>query len=168
MIPIYAAAAISIDQDDGINQKSYQAATESPLPKKWDMAMNEEFDVIGQHQVFGDLVALPEGRKALPSHWVCKIKRNGAGNVQWFKARLVGGGNHQVEGINCQVRYAPTPRLGHVWLARGIAGKYYLEIHQLDVCTAFLGVDLEEEIYTHPPQGYLCLVQTGSHDNDPR
>jgi len=32
----------------------------------------------------------------------------------------------------------------------------------MDVCTAFLGVDLEEEIYMHPPQGYFGLVQTGT------
>jgi hypothetical protein len=31
---------------------------------------------------------LPEGRKALPSHWVYKIKRDGAGNVQQFKGRV--------------------------------------------------------------------------------
>jgi len=37
----------------------------------------------------------------------------------------------------------------------------------MDVCTAFLGVDLEEEIYMHPPQGYCRLVQTGTQYYDP-
>jgi len=123
--------------------------------------MKEELDAIGQHQGFGDFVELPEGRKALPSHWGCKIKHDGAGNVQRFKARLVCGGKHQIEGIDYQATYAPTARLGHVRLALAIAAKYDLEIHLMDVCTAFLGVDLEEEIYIHPPQGYFCLVQTG-------
>jgi len=132
------------------------------------MAMKEELDAIGPHQVFGDFVELPEGRKALPSHWVYKIKRDGAGNVQRFKARLVCGGNHQIEGIDYQATYAPTARLGHVKLALMITAKYDLEIHQMDVCTAFLGVDLEEEIYMHPPQGYFCLVQTGSRYYNPR
>jgi hypothetical protein len=58
--------------------------------------------------------------------------------------------------------------LGHVRLALAIAAKYDLEIHQMDVCTAFLGVDLEEEIYMHPPQGYFRLLQTGSRYYDPR
>jgi hypothetical protein len=62
--------------------------------------MKEEFDAIGQREVFGDFVELPEGRKALPSHWVHKIKRIGAGNVQRFEARLVCGGNHQIEGMD--------------------------------------------------------------------
>jgi hypothetical protein len=113
-------------------------------------------------------VELPEGRKALPSHWVYKIKRDGAGNVQWFKARLVCGGNHQIEGIDYQATYAPTASLGHIRLALAIAAKYDIEIHQMDVCTAFLGVDLEEEIYMHTPHGYFCLLQNGSRFNDPR
>jgi len=162
MIPIYAAAAISDDHEDGIDDpKSYNAATESPLAEKWDTAMKEELDAIAQHQVFGDFMELPEGRKALPSHWAYKIKRDGAGNVQRFKARLVCGGKHQIEGIDYQATYAPTARLGHVRLALAIAAKYDLEIHQMDLCTAFLGVDLEEEIYMHPPQGYFRLIQTG-------
>jgi hypothetical protein len=31
----------------------------------------------------------------------------------------------------------------------------------MDVCTAFLGVDLEEEINMHPPQEYFRLLHTG-------
>ena len=170
MIPIYAAAAISNNHnhEDGIHDaKSYKAATESPLADKWDTAMKEEFDIIGQHQVFGDFVELPEDRKALPSHWVYKIKCDGAGNVQRFKARLVCGGNHQIEGIDYEARNAQTAHLGHIGLALVIAAKYDFEIHQMDVCTAFLVVDLEEEIHVHLPQGYFRLVP-GSQYYDPR
>jgi len=64
MIPIYAAAAISNNHHhkDGIDDpKFYKAATESPLANKWDTAMKEQLNAIGQHQVFGDFVELPEG-----------------------------------------------------------------------------------------------------------
>ena len=64
MIPIYAAAAISDDHKDAIDPKSNEVATESPLAEKWDMTMKEQLDAIGQHQVFGDFVEPPEGRKA--------------------------------------------------------------------------------------------------------
>jgi len=132
IIPIHAAAAISDNHnhEDGIDDpKSYKEATDSLLAKIWDTAMKEQLHAIGQHQVFGDFVELPEGRKAFRSHWVYKIKRDGAGNVQRFKARLVCGGNHQIEGIDYQATYALTARLGHVMLALGIAPKYDLEIH---------------------------------------
>jgi hypothetical protein len=57
IIPIYAAASIPDNNEDGINDpKSYKAATESPLADKCDMAMTAQIDVIGQHQVFGDFV----------------------------------------------------------------------------------------------------------------
>ena len=95
---------------------------------------------------------LPEGRKALPSHWAYKIKHDGAGNVQQFKARLFGGGNLQIDGIDYQATDAPTAHFGHVKLALPITAKYELEIHQMDVCTVSLGVDLEQDIYIHPPQ----------------
>jgi hypothetical protein len=164
MIPIYAPDAISNnhDHEDGIdNPKSYKAATESLLADKWDTVMKEELDAIGQHQVFGDFVKLPEGRKALPSLWVYKIKCDGAGNVQRFKARLVCGENHQIEGIHYQANYALTAHSGKVRLALAIAAKYDLEIHQMDACMGFLGVDLEEDIYMHLPQGYFCFLRRG-------
>jgi hypothetical protein len=66
---------------------------------------------------------------ALPSCWVYKIKHDGAGNVQQFKARQVCGGNHQIEGIDYQATYASTAHLGHVSMALAIAAKYDLEIH---------------------------------------
>jgi len=81
MIPIYAAAAISDDNEDGIEDPKFcKAATESPLAEKWHMVTQEELDAIGQHQIFGYFVERPEWRKALRSHWVSKIKPDGACN----------------------------------------------------------------------------------------
>jgi hypothetical protein len=88
--------------------------------------------------------------------------------VQPFKARLVCGGNHKIEGINSQAMYAQAARLDHVRLAVAIAANYDPAIHQIDVGTAFWGVDLEEEIYLHPPQGYFRLLQHRSRYCDPR
>jgi len=111
---------------------------------------------------------LPEGRKALPCHWVYKIKRDGSGNVQWVKAGLIRGGNHQIEDIDYKATYAPTARLGHVRLQLTIAAMYDFEIHQMDICMAFLGVNLEEGINMDPPQEYFDLLQHGSQYNNPR
>ena len=128
---------------------------DGPQAEEWTSAMEDELTAINDHGVFGDaqFVELPDNRVALPSHWVYKVKRNGIGKIQRYKARLVCGGNHQVDGIDYKETYAPTARLGHVRLALAIAAKYGLGLHQMDVCTAFLGVELEEGIYIHPPQG---------------
>jgi hypothetical protein len=110
MIPIYTAAAISDNHQDGIHHLTYyNAATEAPLANRWDLALEHELDVIGQHQVFGDFVELLDGRKALPSYWVYKIKCDGVGNVRQYKASIVCGRNrhnrrHQLPGhvyTNC-------------------------------------------------------------------
>jgi hypothetical protein len=71
--------------------------------------------------------------------------------VQRFKAMLVCGGNHQIEGIDYQATYAPIARLGHLRLPLASAARYDFEIHQMDVCMCFLEVDLEDEIYMHLP-----------------
>jgi hypothetical protein len=63
-----------------------------------------------------------------------------------------------IEGIDYQATYARSAPLGHSWLELAIAAKYDLEIQQTHFCTALLGVDLEEEVYMHPPQGYVHLV----------
>jgi len=96
------------------------------------------------------------------------IKRDGAGNVQQFKARLIFGGNDQIKGIDDQDTHAPTAHLGSGWLAVTITAKNDLGIHQLDVWMVLLVVELEEEISMHPLQGYVCLPQNGSRYNDPR
>jgi hypothetical protein len=153
MISINDAAAISNyhDSEYGFNvPRFYQSPTESPLTVEWDMEILDELDANSQHQAGGDFMELPEGRKALPPHWVYNIKYNEVGNVQWFKARLLFGKTHQIKCTNNQATYAPTGPICHVGLALAIASKYNLDIHQLDVCAAFLRVDLDEVIYMHP------------------
>jgi hypothetical protein len=171
MIPIYYPAAIlnNHDHKNGIDDpKSYTAATESLLTKKWDTAMKEELEANAQQQGFRDFVKIGEGRKALRSHWLWTIKHDGAGDVGQFKARPVCVRNHQIVGVDYQATYSPTAHLGHVILPLDIAAKYNFKIHHMDVFMAVLGVDLEEKIYMHPLQGYFRLLQQWSLYKDPR
>jgi hypothetical protein len=167
MIPIDTAAAISVDHQEAIDTKLNKAVTKSLLADQWDTAMTVEFHHIGHHQVFGDFMEIPEGKMALASHWVYTIERNGAGNVQGFKARLVCVEYCQIEDIDFQATYASTARMGHGWLGITKAKMYDLEIHLMDNCMAFLGVDLEEAIYLHPPQRYVHLLPNGTQYNNP-
>jgi len=144
MISIYAAAAISTNHNhvDAIdNTTSNMATTESPLAKNRDMATKAELDAITQHDVFRDFLELPQGRKALPSHWVYMINLLGADFVPQYMARLVCGGNHQIKGMEYRSIYVLTARLGHISLGFAIAAQYYQEINQIDICMAFFAVD---------------------------
>jgi len=115
------------------------------------MANTQMWDTIVQHQVFGDFVELPEGRMALQSHWICKTKCDEAGNVQQFKTMLVCGGNHPIKDINYQAMYSLMACKGHIQQVLIVTAKYTFEIHQINKCTAFLGVDFEEDINVHAP-----------------
>jgi hypothetical protein len=89
-------------------------------------------------------------RKAIGSAWVFKLKRDASGAIIRFKVRWVARGDQAKEGLDYNETYAPTARMAHVRFALAIAARFDLDIHQLDVCTAFLGGILQEEIYMRP------------------
>jgi len=58
----------------------------------------QEYKSMQDNQVW-DLVPLPEVKKPIGYKWIFKIKRNSEDNVERYKARLVGKGITQREGI---------------------------------------------------------------------
>jgi hypothetical protein len=71
-----------------------------------------------------------------------------------YKARLVARGFSQVYRQDYFETYAPVARLASIRTLLALAAKYQLEIQQIDVKTAFLYGDLDEEIYIELPKGY--------------
>lgn len=59
--------------------------------KNWKKAMNEEFALLQKNDAW-ELVDLPEGRKAIDSKWVFRMKRDNDENVSKYKTRLVARG----------------------------------------------------------------------------
>src|SRR5262249_50001644 len=64
---------------------TYEEATRSDDAIKWKQAMDEEYNSLIQNDTW-DLVPLPEGRKAIGSRWVYKIKKAGDGSIERYKA----------------------------------------------------------------------------------
>jgi hypothetical protein len=145
----YAYALITEDEPT-----TYQEATNSSDRERWQKALDEEYDSLIQNQTW-ELAELPPNRKAISSKWVFKIKHNSDGTVERYKARLVARGFMQKEGIDYQETYAPVVRYGSLRLLLAIANTLNLEVHQMDVKTAFLNGDLQEEIYMAQPEGYI-------------
>ena len=81
------------------------------------------------------------------------------GSIEKYKARLVVKGYRQTEGIDYFDIYSPVTRITSIRMQIDIAALYNLEIHQMDVKTAFLNGNLNEEIYMEQPEGFVVPGQ---------
>ncbi|MCQ7056711.1 hypothetical protein M9Y08_18315, partial [Clostridioides difficile] len=94
--------------------------------------------------------------KPLGCKWILKRKYKADGTIDKYKARLVVKGFRQTEGYDFFDTYSPVTRITSIRVLIAIAAMHDLEIHQMDVKTAFLNGDLEEEIYMEQPEGFVA------------
>ena len=121
---------------------------------QWKLAMNSEYSSILRAKTWS-LVPLPAGRTAIDSKWVFKTKRLADGSVERLKARLVAKGFTQQQGIDYNETFAPVAKFSSIRALLALAALWDLEVHQMDVKTAFLNGDLEETIYMRQPEGFV-------------
>ncbi|GKC65154.1 zinc finger, CCHC-type containing protein [Tanacetum coccineum] len=92
------------------------------------------------------LADLPPGCKPLGCKWIFKRKMKVDGTIEKFKARLVIQSFRQKSGINYFDTYALVARISTIRLLIAMASIHNLIIHHIDVKTAFLKGELEEEV----------------------
>ncbi|GKC28515.1 retrovirus-related pol polyprotein from transposon TNT 1-94, partial [Tanacetum coccineum] len=76
------------------------------------------------------------------------------GDVLKNKARLVAKGYRQEEGINFEESFAPVARIEAIRIFIANTATKNMIIYQMDVKTAFLNVDLQEEVFVSQPEGF--------------
>ena len=130
----------------------------SPNASFWKEAIDDEMASIMGNGTW-KLVDLPPRCKPIGCKWVFKTKKNIDGSILKFKARLVAKGNTQKEGIDYFDTYAPVARTSTIRLLLALASIHHLAIHQMDVKTAFLNGDLDEEVYMRQPKGFIVSGQ---------
>ena len=129
---------------------SFAEAAVSPQHDKWRAAMDAEMESQRANGTF-TLERVKPGVKPITSRWVFDIKSDGT-----FKARLVAKGFQQRYGVDFNETYAPASRHSSFrMLLALVAPDPDTVLHQLDVSTAFLNADLEEDIYIQQPEGYV-------------
>eukprot|EP00253_Pinus_taeda_P036485 PITA_36485 len=102
-----------------------------------------------------DLVPLLRERKLVRCKWVYRTKYGLDGKVDKHKARFVGKGFSQVEGIDYTETFSATAKMNSIRLVLSLAATFKWEVHQMDVKYAFLHGDLHEEIYMEQPNGFI-------------
>ncbi|RVW22816.1 Retrovirus-related Pol polyprotein from transposon TNT 1-94 [Vitis vinifera] len=143
------------DFDIGIRKDpvSFSQAMESDDSSKWMEAMNEELKSMAHNGVW-DLIELPNNCKPVGCKWVFKTKRDAKGNIERFKARLVAKGFTQKEGIDYKDTFSPVSKKDSLRIIMALVAHFDLELHQMDVKTAFLNGNLDEDIYMEQPEGF--------------
>jgi hypothetical protein len=145
--------------EDG-EPSTFHEAIKSTDVSMWMTAMQEEIEALHKNNTW-DLVPLPQGRKAIGNKWVYKIKRDGNDQVERYRARLVVKGYAQKEGIDFNEIFSPVVRLTTIRVVLAMCAIFDLHLEQLDVKTAFLHGELEEEIYMLQPEGF---AETGKEN----
>eukprot|EP00963_Diacronema_lutheri_P010611 scaffold1117_cov307-Pavlova_lutheri.AAC.1 len=125
----------------------------SPQHDDWKLALQEEVSSLSEQDVF-DVVDRTPQMKTLPCKWVFKVKYDQDGNIQRFKARLVAKGFKQVASIDFGETFAPVAKESTLRLLWTLAAKRDWEVENIDIKTAFLNGDLDEEIYMDMPPGF--------------
>ena len=149
MFPGMRAFAARVGKD-GQPVTFKEALLEEPI--SWKEAIADEFQ---SHEENGTWTpaTLPVGKRALRTKWVFKFETK-AGRSRRYKARLVVRGFEQREGIDFEETFALVAKFPTVRIMFALATHFDLEIHHMDVKTAFLYPNIVEEVYIAMSEGY--------------
>ncbi|KAE8693200.1 Cellulose synthase-like protein D2 [Hibiscus syriacus] len=133
---------------------TYQETIQSLDNDKWKSVMDEEMQSLQKNNTW-KLAQLPKGKRAIGCKWVF-VNKDGSHSKKYvrYKARLVTKGYAQKEGIDYNEVFSPVMKHSSIRILLALVAQLNLELAQLDVKTAFLHDDLEEEIYMTQSEGY--------------
>ena len=152
----YVVYSGEVDYDIGevIDHVTFLDVVHSPQYDKWNIAMKEEMLSMANNGVC-DLVEMPENFKPIGCKWVFKTKKDAKGKIERFKSRLVEKGYTQKEGVDYTETFSPVSSKDSFRIIMALTKHFNLELHQMDVKTAFLNGDLYEEVYMQQPEGFV-------------
>lgn len=132
--------------------KSVKEAKESDNWKEWESAIEKEIQALYKNNTW-DLVQKRPNVNILKNKWVFKIKLNGNGTVDRYRARLVVKGCQQRAGFDYNETFSPVVRFDSIRIILKLSTIEGMFTRQFDVKTAFLHGTLDENVYMVPPEG---------------
>jgi Reverse transcriptase (RNA-dependent DNA polymerase) len=127
------------------------SALASTNKEKWLEAIDKEVSALENAGTW-TLVPQQPGMNILRSHLVLKAKRDTAGAIIKYKARLAAGGDAQVHGLDFDQSYVPVADFTAVRIILSISACENHVVHSLDVSNAFVRAPLAEAVYVRPPK----------------
>ena len=100
------------------------------------------------------LVEKPEGTVPIGNKWVLVKKRNKAGEIIKYKARMVAKGCAQRPGYDYLEMHSPIMCMEIIHAILAVAAMQKLFIYQLDIKGAYLNGKLKQHMYMQQPEGY--------------
>lgn len=134
---------------DGEPESYHEAA----MIQVWVDAMIAEIEFIIKNKTW-KLVKKHAGVKPIGLKWIYNIKRNAYETVIKYKAKLVTKNYLQQQGIDFDEVFAPVARIETIRLLLALAATNGWEIHHVDVKTAFLNGELNEDVYVTQPEEF--------------
>ena len=149
------AMLTEISEIEAHEPRSLTEAKHRPYWPLREKAIEEELETLHKAGTW-ELTEAPQGANIVGSKWVFRAKKDAAGNVIHYKARLVAQGFSQVPGVDYFDTFAPVAKLASIRAVLAIAAADDLEMHQIDIKEAYLnGILTEREvIYMQQPPGY--------------
>ncbi|GJS36433.1 putative ribonuclease H-like domain-containing protein [Tanacetum coccineum] len=136
-----------------LSQKEPKKVIQAWEDPSWIEAMQDEF-LQFKLLKFWTLVYLPRDKWVIGTKWVFRNKKDKRGIVVKNKARLVAQGYTQEEGIDYDKFFAPVARIEAIRLFLAYASFKGFVVYQMDVKSAFLYGNIEEEVYFCQPPGF--------------
>ncbi len=149
------ALATEMSEAEALEPKSLSEAKDRPDWPLWERAIHEELQTLKDAGTW-ELVEPPKDANIVGSKWVFRAKKDAAGNVVRYKARLVAQGFSQVPGIDYFDTFAPVAKLASICAVLSMSAIHDLELHQVDVKGVYLNGELtkKENIFMKQPPGF--------------
>nr|GEV93430.1 putative ribonuclease H-like domain-containing protein [Tanacetum cinerariifolium] len=173
-----SSSAQSKKQDDKTNREAKgknasQLPDDPDMPELEDITYSDDEDDVGAEADFNNLetsiieellqfkmqkvlilVDLPHGKRVMGTKWIFRNKKDERGIVIMNKARFFAQGHTQEEGINYEEVFAPVAKIEAIRLFLAYASFMGFMVYQMDVKSAFLYRNIEEEVYVCQPPGF--------------
>lgn len=143
---------------EGLEPRSLAEAKRRADWPLWENAIKEELAMLEKAGTW-ELIEAPQNANVIGSKWVFRAKKDAAGNVIRYKARLVAQGFSQVPGVDYFDTFAPVARLASIRSVLAIAADLDMELPRAHLHAATAWGLKQSWIFTMRSR-HGCVLQT--------